>query len=275
MGESHAAIVVPFYNEERRFDGAALAELSRHPSVEVIAVDDGSRDRTPELLHELAAGAAGKVCVLALPKNGGKGEAVRRGMLHALERGKTTVGFTDADFATRPGELLELLDELEARADLDVLIGSRVLLVGRKVERKAMRHYLGRVFATLAANILRTPFYDTQCGAKLFRKTPALESALTAPFVSRWAFDVELLGRLLIGTRTTPGIPLERMREVPLEEWVDVGGSKVSSAAMVKTLADLALIEVELSRLRRAARAEGETSGARHEMARGGQRARR
>lgn len=253
MGESHAAIVVPFYNEERRFDPARLAQLARDPSVEVVAVDDGSRDRTPELLRELAATSGGKVVLLPLAKNGGKGEAVRRGMLHALERGKTTIGFTDADFSTRPGELLELLAELEGRSDLDVLIASRVLLVGRRVERRAMRHYLGRVFATIAANILRTPFYDTQCGAKLFRATPALESALATPFVSRWAFDVELLGRLLIGTATVPGIPLERMREVPLEEWVDAGGSKVTSGAMVKTLADLALIEMELTRLRRAA----------------------
>ena len=253
MGESQAAIVVPFYNEERRFDPARLLELAARPSVEVITVDDGSRDRTPDLLRELAATSSGKIRVLALPKNGGKGEAVRRGMLHAVELGKPTIGFTDADFATRPGELLELLDELDTRSDLDVLIGSRVLLVGRKVERRAMRHYLGRVFATLAANILRTPFYDTQCGAKLFRNTPALESALALPFVSRWAFDVELLGRLLIGTRTVAGIPLERMREVPLEEWVDIGGSKVSTAAMVKTLGDLALIEIELTRLRKAA----------------------
>ena len=120
-------------------------------------------------------------------------------------------------------------------------------------ERRALRHYLGRIFATVAANILRTPFYDTQCGAKLFRVTPMLESALAAPFVSRWAFDVELLGRLLIGTRYVAAVPIERMREVPLEEWIDAGGSKVTGAAMVKTLADLALIELELQRLRRAA----------------------
>jgi dolichyl-phosphate beta-glucosyltransferase len=259
MGETRAtrwsaAIVIPFYNEERRFDRARLAELAAHPAVELVVVDDGSRDRTPELLKELAAGSDGKINVLALEQNGGKGEAVRRGLRFAIERGSPTVGFTDADFSTRPAELIELLLELQSRSDLDVLIASRVLLVGRKVERRAMRHYLGRVFATIAANILRTPFYDTQCGAKLFRATPMLDSALSQPFVSRWAFDVELLGRLLIGTSTVPAVPLDRMREVPLEEWVDAGGSKVTTAAMVKTLADLAAIEVELSRLRRAAR---------------------
>lgn len=255
MSEPRAAIIVPFYNEERRFHPGCLIDLMAHPSLEVVTVDDGSRDRTGELLRDVSRSARGRIEVLALEKNGGKGEAVRRGMLHALERGRSIIGFTDADFSTRPAELLALLTELEARVDLDVLVASRVLLVGRKVRRKATRHYLGRVFATLAANILRTAFYDTQCGAKLFRATPALASALATPFVSRWAFDVELLGRLLIGTADTAGIPIERMREVPLEQWVDEGASKVTRAAMVKTLADLALIEVELSRRRRAARA--------------------
>jgi glycosyltransferase involved in cell wall biosynthesis len=251
MGETRAAIVIPFFNEERRFDRARLVELSRR--VEVVAVDDGSRDRTLALLGEVAKEAGGAIQVLPLARNGGKGEAVRQGLLHAASRGARILGFTDADFSTSPGELCALLAELEARPDLDVLIASRVLLVGRRVERNPMRHYLGRVFATLAANILRTPFYDTQCGAKLFRRTPALESALALPFVSRWAFDVELLGRLLIGTKGIPGVPLARMREVPLEQWVDVGGSKVTTAAMVRTLSDLARIELELGRLRRAA----------------------
>jgi len=252
---AQAAIVIPFYNEERRFDRARLTQLAQDPSVELVLVDDGSRDRTAALLGELAADAGGRIHVLLLEKNGGKGEAVRRGLRRAIERGNRLVGFTDADFSTRPVELLELLTELEARADLDVLIASRVAMVGRKVERRAVRHYLGRIFATVAANILRTPFYDTQCGAKLFRVTPMLESSLAHPFVSRWAFDVELLGRLLIGTREVPAVPLAQMREVPLEEWVHVGGSKVTSSAMVKTLADLALIEMELTRLRRAANA--------------------
>jgi glycosyltransferase involved in cell wall biosynthesis len=252
---AHAAVVIPFYNEERRFDRARLIELAAHPSVELIVVDDGSRDRTAELLAELEVTSDGRIHFFKLDRNRGKGEAVRLGLLRALERGHRIVGFTDADFSTRPVELLGLLDLLDARADLDVIIASRVLLVGRRVERRAMRHYLGRVFATIAANILRTPFYDTQCGAKLFRKSPALASALSEPFVSRWAFDIELLGRLLIGTNAVPGLALERIREVPLEEWIDADGSKVTPAAMVKTLADLALIEVELSRLRRVAAA--------------------
>lgn len=251
---ARAAVVIPFYNEERRFDRTRLMELASDPAVEILAVDDGSRDRTAELIAEVAAGSKGKIELLELAKNAGKGEAVRRGMQHVVRSGHRTVGFTDADFSTRPKELLTLLARIDEQDDLDVLIGSRVAMVGRNVERKAMRHYLGRMFATIAANILRTPFYDTQCGAKFFRVTPALEAALSDRFVSRWAFDVELLGRLLIGTAAVRGVPLERVREVPLEEWVDAGGSKVTSAAMLKTLGDLARIEIELEKRRRAAR---------------------
>jgi hypothetical protein len=69
------------------------------------------------------------------------------------------------------------------------------------------------------------PVYDTQCGAKVFRRTAALEAALDQPFSGRWAFDVELIGRLHLGTRAAPGVPISRFVEMPLREWRDVAGS--------------------------------------------------
>lgn len=248
---SPKVVVVPFYNEEKRLDAERLLGMASREGISLLLVDDGSRDRTPELLHELAARAPEKVAVLVLEKNGGKGEAVRRGMLRAMEEGAELVAYADADLSTPPDELLFLVEMLGKRDDLDVVIASRVLMVGRRIHRRASRHYLGRVFATLAANILRTPFYDTQCGAKVLRNTPSLRAALADPFVSRWAFDVELLGRLLVGTHGAPPVPIARIREVPVEEWTDVPGSKLNVGGMAKTLVDLARIEVELDRLRR------------------------
>ncbi len=244
-------IVIPFYNEEKRIDAPRLLALANAPNVSLLLVDDGSRDKTRELLHELAARADGRAEVLGLDENGGKGEAVRRGLLHAMEGGAKVVAYADADLATPPAEIIRLVQILDAHEDLDVVIASRVLMVGRKIERHPWRHYLGRVFATLAANILRTPFYDTQCGAKVLRATPAVRAALAERFVSRWAFDVELLGRLLVGTEPEPPMPLSRMREVPLEEWIDVPGSKLNPASMAKSLVDLGRIELELDRRRR------------------------
>ena len=94
------------------------------------------------------------------------------------------------------------------------------------------------------------PVYDTQCGAKLFRATPALAVALDDRFLSRWAFDVELLGRLLTGGATRP-LPLSAIVEVPLAVWRDVKGSKLGAGAMVRSLQDLARIGVDLAGRRR------------------------
>jgi glycosyltransferase involved in cell wall biosynthesis len=248
-------IVIPFFDEEKRMDAPRLVALAKsRASISLLLVDDGSRDGTRARLHELAAATDGKAEVLGLDANGGKGEAVRRGLLQAMDHGAGIVAYADADLATPPAEVVRLVELLAEDGALDVVVASRVLMVGRHIERRAWRHYLGRAFATLAANILRTPFYDTQCGAKVLRATPAVRVALADPFVSRWAFDVELLGRLLVGVDDAPPVPLARMREVPLEEWIDVPGSKLHLGGMARALADLGRIEIALDRLRSARR---------------------
>jgi dolichyl-phosphate beta-glucosyltransferase len=257
---SSKAIVVPCFNEERRLEEARFLKLAERHEAHLLFVDDGSRDRTLDVLERLRSRVPEFVIVHALPKNQGKAEAVRQGLTIALGRGFRLVGYADADLATPPAELLRMLQILEDIPAIDVAIGSRVLLIGRRIERKASRHYLGRVFATFAANVLRAPFYDTQCGAKFFRKTPALEAALEERFVSRWAFDVELLGRLLAGTTSVAGIGLERMREIPLEEWIDKPGSKLRFSDMASAIVDLGRIELDLDRRRIAAKARSSTS---------------
>ena len=112
-------------------------------------------------------------------------------------------------------------------------------LLGRQIERVAARHYLGRVFATAASLTLDLPVYDTQCGAKFFRRTPALEEALARPFLSRWVFEVELLSRV---TRGPHAISVDRIQEEPLLVWRDVAGSKLTNRAKVRAVVDLARI---------------------------------
>ncbi|HVZ32530.1 MAG TPA: glycosyltransferase, partial [Polyangiaceae bacterium] len=185
----------------------------------------------------------------ALSVNSGKAEAVRRGMLHALAGGAHVVGYTDADASTPARELLRLLDALFAR-EADVVMGARVQLLGSAVRRRRSRHYLGRIFATAASVLLDLPVYDTQCGAKFFRDSPALRQALVAPFASRWAFDVELLGRLLTGSEGVAPVAREKFLEVPLSEWSDVAGSKLDASAMLKSGLELAAIGRELRRKR-------------------------
>jgi glycosyltransferase involved in cell wall biosynthesis len=245
-------VVVPCYNEAERLDAAPLlAYVDGHPDASFLLVNDGSKDATGEVLERIAAERPGRIGALQLAPNRGKAEAVREGLRAALAGGAEIVGFLDADLSTPPAELDDLLAAL-ARPGVQVAIGARIGMLGYDIERSAVRHYLGRVFATAASVILRARVYDTQCGAKLFRAGPALSEALATPFLSRWAFDVEFLGRLLIGTPAVPALPLKAIVEVPLPVWRDVKGSKLGFGGMAKTLRDLAVVATDMSARRRA-----------------------
>lgn len=229
-------IVVPCWNEAARLRPEDFrAALALRPDWRFLFVNDGSGDGTPALLDALAASDPERIRVLHLPRNMGKAEAVRRGVLAALEETGTEspandrfVAFLDADLSTRPEELADLLDEARRTGALAVL-GARVQLLGRDIRRKPARHYLGRIFATVASCVLDLAVYDTQCGAKLFRAGPDLAAAFAHPFNSKWTFDVELLGRLLIRLGGRNALPDGRYAiiEHPLAAWSDVAGSKV------------------------------------------------
>jgi dolichyl-phosphate beta-glucosyltransferase len=258
-GGLRSILVVPCYNEAARLDDDALLSLAggEFPATRLLLVDDGSRDETGARLASLVRRAPGRIEALALDRNRGKAEAVRQGILAALANGADVVGYFDADLSTPAPEIRRLLSILDERPQIAVVIGARISLLGNDIRRSQARHYLGRVFATLASLILRARVYDTQCGAKLFRRSDALAAALREPFLSRWSFDVELLGRLLVGDATTPAIFERQVLEVPLRAWRDVPGSKLRLTAMAGALKDLAEIANDLSRRRREAERRG------------------
>lgn len=223
---SQVQIVVPCYNEESRLDRPAFESFLRGSTGPgLLFVDDGSKDGTRDRLDGLAAVNPERARVLALDSNGGKAEAVRRGLRRALDDGARHVGFWDADLATPLADISEFVAILEDAPDIDVVMGARVRMLGRHVERFGTRHLVGRAYATLASTVLALPVYDTQCGAKVFRGSGALERALESPFTSRWGFDVELLRRLQDGWGDRG---IDRIIEVPLRDWRDPGNSKVS-----------------------------------------------
>ena len=239
--DSRSLVVIPCHNEEKRLDPTRLRALTQSGRVRILFVDDGSTDGTAALLERLD-GASEDVSLLRLPQNVGKAEAIRRGLLLGLDEGAPILGYYDADLATPPEEMLRLLELLESRVDLGFVLAARVALLGRRIRRRAYRHYLGRVFATFASLILGIPVYDTQCGAKAFRASPALREAITVPFRSSWVLDVELIGRLLRGTRTAPPVPLAAFEEMPLREWHDVSGSRLRFRDMARALVDLFVV---------------------------------
>src|SRR5271156_2703169 len=192
-------VVVPCYNEAKRLQPLLFSEFLAHDhQVNFLFVNDGSRDATLQLLETLRANHPGRIEVLDKQPNGGKAEAVRSGMLHAMARdGVAVTGFWDADLATPLDVIPQLLAKLVENPKLEMIFGSRVRLLGHAIHRKPLRHYLGRCFATAVSIVLALPIYDTQCGAKLFRITPVLQAILASPFQSRWIFDVEVIARFL------------------------------------------------------------------------------
>ncbi len=233
-------IVIPCYNEAKRLNLAAFRHFARHMrSLRLLMVNDGSRDNTAELLDKLAREHA-QIEALHLSPNGGKAEAVRRGILHACEQSPDFVGYLDADLATPLEEVPRFIDVLTRRDDVQVVIGSRMRLLGRNVRRRRLREFLGRSFALVASHVIGMPLRDTQCGAKVFRVNEQLQAAFSEPFNSRWIFDVEILARLKNGYQAAGlGDVSQVVYELPLDRWEEVPGSKLKSSDFVKAIGEL------------------------------------
>jgi len=229
---AHSTVVIPCFNEARRLPAERIQALGHHPSVDLVLVDDGSTDGTSLALERICrALPLGKARLLVLERNCGKAEAVRRGLLAALEMGSDFVAYLDADLATPGEEMLRILGVLES-GSVHAALGSRVAVLGTHIERSATRHYLGRFFATVASLILHLPVYDTQCGAKAFRAGPALAAALSTPFHAA-------------------GLTAEDFIEVPLRRWVDVAGSRLRPLQFPLLGWELFRIHLVLARFRR------------------------
>ncbi len=250
----NCVVVVPCYNEAARLDTGAFKQFvaQGHPQ-RFLFVNDGSTDDTAAVLDTLCRWNPRRFDVLHLPRNVGKAEAVRQGVVRALEgsmredpRDKDSVdsvGFWDADLATPLEAIPRFCELLEHNPRLQMVIGARVKLLGRTIQRKILRHYLGRIFATAASIVLRLPVYDTQCGAKLFRVGRETRAIFAQPFQTNWIFDVELLARFI---RRRDAADAETVKhaiyELPLDQWRDVAGSKVKARDFFKSFFELVRI---------------------------------
>lgn len=240
MSRAAVTVIVPCYNEEHRFPVETFLSFAKQErDFNFLLVDDGSRDQTAAVLNKMSAAMPDRFRVLVLGNNGGKAEAVRKGVLEALKSSPHFFAYWDADLATPLDMLPVFLRTLNERLEVEIVLGSRVKLLGWDIQRQPVRHYLGRVFATFASAVLSLRVYDTQCGAKMFRVTDFITGIWQDPFISRWIFDVELLARYLnargLGTKDAE----THIYEQPLPRWVDVQGSKVKPADFLKAFAEL------------------------------------
>ena len=238
----NAVIVVPCYNEARRLPVERyLAFLDTTDGFSLLFVNDGSRDETLGVLEDLARRRPERVGVLDLEVNGGKAEAVRRGVQRVGDSADL-VAFLDADLSTPLEAMVEFRQVFQARPEVELVLGARVRLLGRRIERRQLRHLVGRAFATAASATLSLPVYDTQCGAKMWRPTPVLRAVFDEPFGSRWIFDVELLARYAQAFGWDTGALSARIVELPLTEWREVSGSRLKSGDFARSAADLLAI---------------------------------
>lgn len=235
-GAHRLSVVVPAYREADRITDTVarirseLEPVAAGAELEVVVVDDGSADGTAE-----AARAAGADQVVVLPANRGKGAAVRAGVLAATGR---TIAFTDADLSYPPGQIADLLTEVEA--GWDVVVGSRVHTeTATLVRARAVRELGGRLINLTTHAVLLGAHRDTQCGLKAFRSDVA-RSLFSRTRVDGFAFDVELF-HLAERDRLS-------LREVP----VQVANADRSSVRVVR---DGLLIVRDLARIVRDGRA--------------------
>ncbi|MBN1440804.1 MAG: glycosyltransferase family 2 protein [Anaerolineales bacterium] len=183
------SVIIPALNEERRLP-ATLAKLREYLekqafSHDVWVVDNGSTDRTPDLVREQARGWP----CLRLIRNPvrGKGSAVRAGMLQA---GGKYRFLCDADLSM-PVEEFERFYPPRL-SDADVAIGSREAAGARRFHEPEYRHLTGRVFSLAVKLLVMRGFEDTQCGFKCFRDSAA-EDLFSRQRFNGWSFDVEVL----------------------------------------------------------------------------------
>ena len=221
-------LVVPLYDEASRWDEIYWTEVSRIPGISLIFVNDGSTDTTAELLLNFCAHNSGQY--LNLPRNVGKSEAIRAGMVRALGGDSELIGFLDADGAFAVEDVNKFhkigLEKLLS-GNFHSLWSSRVLLSGRQIQRSLHRQWLSRVVATLIGTQYPSLPYDTQSGFKIFTKEILGGEVLDSPFVTRWYLDLELFARATIAN------PNFLVWEEPVTTWKDIKGSKISRGQIV------------------------------------------
>jgi len=219
------SIVIPAFNEEFRLP-VALDALRHHvdsTSTEIIVVDDGSTDETVRVAKRTGDWAKHLV-IIEHDGNKGKGAAVRTGV--AAARGDV-IAFIDADNATDLSSLAPMIAALGA--NVGAVFGSRHAPGSTVTGAPAIRGLMGRVFNHVVKAAAGTTIRDTQCGAKVFH-APAARLAFAGTAVDGFAFDVEILRRLL-----AMGIGVV---EYPVT-WHYVPGTKIKPTTPLHMLGDI------------------------------------
>jgi len=220
--ETQYSLVIPAYNEESRIK--PLFDAITSFDGELIVVCDGE-DGTADIVNRIAASRQDlNIRCLRFDHRLGKGGGVIAGLEEAR---LPLVGYFDADGSTSIDEMKRLFLTLSTA---DGAIGSRWMPGATlKVRQSIMRQLESRVFNLIIRILFGIRYHDTQCGAKVFKKS-AIDAVLPMMISRGFEFDVELLWRLRRGGC--------RVIEVPIE-WQNKGDSRVRKRDMIRMLSGL------------------------------------
>ena len=233
-------VVIPCYNEEKRLLNKKFTKfIIKNSGYHLCFVNDGSKDKTLEVLYKLRKGREDFITVYDCKKNGGKAKAVRLGILHMAKQDDLDyIGFLDADLSTDLADFDGLVSIIE-KSKFKIVSGSRISRIGANIKSGGVRKIISIIINFIIRKILKMEFNDTQCGAKIFHKD-VIEIVFKEKFVTKWIFDVEIFKRIILhfGLKKAKEIICEK----PLKRWIHVGGSKLSMRDSLKIVFQLGQI---------------------------------
>jgi len=236
------AMVVPCYNESSRWNNPYWEELINIKNIDWYFINDGSRDNTYVIISKYMKYPNCRV--MSLEKNSGKSEAVRSGLSEAANNQDIYefIGFIDADGCVSASDV-QRISELPYRlisdsVKFDAIWASRIPLSGRLIVRSKSRHVIGRILARIFRMGVGELPYDTQCGFKIFNNSIFLRRSLLREFQTRWLFDLEIHSRLITEKGLDPVI-----WEEPLNQWIEVGNSKINFKEGIRILFEIGLLK--------------------------------
>ncbi|TSE10179.1 MULTISPECIES: response regulator [Aquimarina] len=233
-------VVIPCYNEEKRILSKEFIDFTHsNLGYHLCFVNDGSTDNTLEVLKKLSEGREDNISVYNCVKNGGKGEAVRQGVLHLAKDSQLDyIGYLDADLSTDFKDFDDLVKTIES-SKFKIVSGSRMSRMGANITKESARKIISKTINLIIRNILSMSFNDTQCGAKIMDKEIANEM-FREKFITKWLFDVEIFMKMrkFYGREKA----ISYICEQPLKRWIHADGSKLSMKDSVKIVGQLAQI---------------------------------
>lgn len=210
-------IVIPSFKEADRLP-VFLSSLTenRPDDISYIIVDDGSPIEDFNLLVErVRPYLNSQVTLLRYETNRGKGGAIEFGLEHANTE---YVGFLDADGSIPHYEVINLWEFTKSNLHLDLILSSRIKLLGKQIDRSIKRHISGRIFVTYLNYLFNVPVYDSQCGFKIFKLS--LYNSIKSKIINkRWLWDTELLILSYLKGFNCAEVAID---------WKDVQGSKIN-----------------------------------------------